>query len=170
MCVLALVLRSNFGEYLVLTLDAKLQAQFLTIVGSVGGNSAIRANKVFSKGLEWSNFALMDREDGGSAGTRRSVQDALKGVSSSMCGSSEWDAVVIDFLARMVICAIALLLVSSLRSGLRQYLIWRYGAQGCLACFRVFGLWITMSDARDSRCFDFKSDGFCSRIQAADTA
>ena len=97
----------------------------MTIVGTVGGDSAIFANKVFSAGLEWSNFALIDFQDSSSTGARRSVQDA-QNVSSHLCESSEWDAVVIDFLVRMAICAIALFVAFFIRSGLRQCLIWRY--------------------------------------------
>ena len=84
----------------------------------------MRVNQVFSAGLEWSNFAFGPQESIGS-GARRSNEVAIGEVPARLC-DAEWDAVVVKFLTRMVICGMALIVVSLIRCFCRQYFMRRY--------------------------------------------
>ena len=105
------------------------QVQFMTVVGSVGGESASAANKAFSSGFEWSNFELLPFfQGGGPRAERRAANESDPALDVYACDAWKEASVIGQFLMQVATNLAILLVVFFIRMGIRALLMAWYVA------------------------------------------
>ncbi len=97
------------------------QAQFMSIVGSVGGASASAGNSAFSDGFQWANFDLLPSD-----GQGRQRRQGSAAADPYACGATGEGSVVAALLQRFATMCAILMVVFLVRASCCRLHMWWY--------------------------------------------